>query len=145
MRRCTLHNRRTKQPLCIHVRIASNFITRMVGLLATRDLPPNHGLWIKPSNSIHTLGMRFAIDVVALDREGTVLRFVEAVKPWRIVAMPRHTRSVLELPAGHLRQHPLTIGDVAIPVYSEAGSKQMKKRQSHGSSVHPAADSSLIH
>ena len=117
-RRCTLINRRTQAPLCAHVRVAGNFFTRLVGLLAHHELPPHHGLWLQPSNGIHTMGMRFAIDVVGLDRHGVVVKTAEAVQPWRIVGMPRGTRSVVELPAGHLRAHPVHVGDIAFAAYS---------------------------
>lgn len=116
-RRCTLINRTRGVPLCAEVRIAETFFRRLVGLLAHRELRAGQGLWLQPSTGIHTLGMRFAIDVVALDREGKVLKYVEHVKPWRVVGMPRKTRSVVELPAGHLRAHPIGIGDLAFPAY----------------------------
>lgn len=112
-RRCTVMNNRTHAPICGEVRIARTFLTRLVGLLAHRELAPDRGLWLQPSTGIHTLGMRFNIDVLALDRDGTVLKIVEDLKPWRIVGMPRKTRSVIELPAGHLRKHSVQVGDQA--------------------------------
>lgn len=117
-RRCTVVNGRTQTPICAEVRIARTFFTRLVGLLAHRELPPNRGLWLQPSTGIHTLGMRFNIDVLGLDRDGAVVKIVEDLKPWRIVGMPRKTRSVIELPAGHLRQHPVQLGDQACPGFT---------------------------
>ncbi|MGH9371940.1 MAG: DUF192 domain-containing protein, partial [Vicinamibacterales bacterium] len=59
-------------------------------------------LWIVPSRGVHTWGMRFAIDVVALDDCGVVVDRVSALKPWRIRLPRRGTAGVLELPSGSL-------------------------------------------
>ncbi len=55
-----------------------------------------------PSRGVHTCGMRFAIDVVALDERGVVIDCVVDLKPWRIRLPRRGTAGVLELPAGTL-------------------------------------------
>jgi len=70
-----------------------------VGLMTLRSLPPGEGLWIDPCAGVHTLGMRFPIDVVFLDPDLSILRVAEAVPPGRVRLAPRGTRSVLELPA----------------------------------------------
>jgi uncharacterized membrane protein (UPF0127 family) len=77
---------------------ASSFIARMFGLLWRRPLERAEALWIKPCASVHTLGMRYAIDVVFLDREGAVVGVRNALAPRRMAAA-RRARSVLELPA----------------------------------------------
>jgi uncharacterized membrane protein (UPF0127 family) len=73
--------------------------TRMRGLLGRRGLDPDEGLLIRPTNAIHMLFMRFAIDAVFLDEELAVLRVVPELKPWRMAA-ERGAKAVLELPAG---------------------------------------------
>ena len=115
---CTLMNPRTATPVCEEVTIAKTFLTRLIGLLGKRQLGATEGLWLKPSNGIHTLFMRFPIDVVAFDRHGTVVKTAENVRPWRILGVPRKTRSVLELPAGHLARNPIRIGEQAWPTYA---------------------------
>jgi len=45
----------------------------MVGLLGKARLDPGKGLLIVPSSGVHTWGMRFPIDVVALNRHLRVL------------------------------------------------------------------------
>jgi uncharacterized protein len=62
-------------------------------------LRDDEGLWLDPCGGIHTWGMRYAIDVLFLDREMRVLRVARNVRPWRMVFAPRGTRSVVELPA----------------------------------------------
>ena len=107
---CTLTESETGTTFCKNVTIANSFLSRLIGLLGSHELPANHGLWLQPSNGIHTLFMRFPIDVVAFDRNGTVLKTLENVQPWRVVGVPLKTRSVLELPAGHLARYPLAVG-----------------------------------
>ena len=138
--RCTLMNRRTQAPLCEEFLFAGSIFTRLVGLLAHRALPPHHGLWLQPSNGIHTMGMRFSIDVVGLDRHGIVVKTAESVQPWRIVGMPRGTRSVVELPAGHLRNNPVQVGDIAFATYTNQ--IECKKPKSSMTLAH-AEDSGL--
>lgn len=56
--------------------------TRMVGLLAHRELGAGDGLVLRPCGMVHTCFMRFAIDVVFADREGLVLRLVDTLRPF---------------------------------------------------------------
>ncbi len=115
---CTLMNPRTARPVCEEVVIAKTFVSRLVGLLGRRELRHGQGLWLRPSNGIHTLFMRFPIDVVAFDRHGTVVKTIQNLRPWRIAHVPLKTRSVLELPAGHLNRNPITVGEQAWPTYA---------------------------
>jgi uncharacterized membrane protein (UPF0127 family) len=82
------------------VRVASTFLARFVGLMNRSSLAAEEGLLFVPGGSIHTLWMRFAIDVIFLDEQWKVLRIVAQVPPWRVVRSPRRTRYVLELAAG---------------------------------------------
>lgn len=77
---------------------ASSFTARMFGLLGRRPLDRGEALWLKPCASVHTLGMRYSIDVVFLDRDGAVIDVRSALAPRRVAASG-NARSVLELPA----------------------------------------------
>lgn len=83
----------------LRIGLALSWWRRAVGLLATARLDDPCGLWIRPCNSVHTLGMRYPIDVVFLDAQGRVTKLVPALKPWRAAGC-RGARSVLELRAG---------------------------------------------
>lgn len=72
---------------------------RLRGLLGRLSLPAGEGLLLPRTPSVHTCGMRFAIDVVFLDGDDIVVRVVEALSPWRF-AGGRGARAALELPAG---------------------------------------------
>lgn len=81
------------------VRVATSFYSRCIGLIGRRRLGDDEGLLLAPGGSVHTLWMRFAVDVVFLDGRGTVLKVVSDVAPWRIVFAPPRARHVLELNA----------------------------------------------
>lgn len=84
------------------VAVADTRATRAVGLLSRNGLEPGEALWIVPSRGVHTWGMRFAIDVAALDARGVVIDQVSGLRPWRIRLPRRGTAGVLELPSGTL-------------------------------------------
>ena len=64
-----------------HVALAQSFLQRLRGLLGRPPLRAKQALWLAQCNSIHTLGMRYPIDVVFLDRAGKVTKVCEAVPP----------------------------------------------------------------
>jgi uncharacterized membrane protein (UPF0127 family) len=79
--------------------VADTSAERRTGLLNRHRLDPGEGLWIRPCESVHTFFMKFAIDLVYLDRQQKVRKVRSAVRPWRLSAcLTAH--SVLELPAG---------------------------------------------
>jgi uncharacterized membrane protein (UPF0127 family) len=79
------------------MRVANGFRARLLGLAFRRRAA--EPLLIPRCRSVHTFGMRFAIDVVFLDAGGRVLRVVKRVPPCRIVSC-RGARAVVEIPAG---------------------------------------------
>ncbi len=83
--------------------IADRFWSRFCGLQFRRSLAPGDGILLAPCASIHTMWMRFPIDVAMLDREGRTLAVRQAIRPWRLVFAPRGTHAVLEVSAGTLR------------------------------------------
>jgi uncharacterized protein len=83
----------------MRIRTALRWWTRAVGLLATASLEDPCGLWISPCNSVHTLGMRYAIDVVFMRADGTIAKVVERLPPWRAAGC-LNAKSTLELRAG---------------------------------------------
>src|ERR1700752_2796602 len=81
-------NTNTGRLLAERVGIAATRATRAIGLLRHKELPEGEGLWIVPSRGVHTWGMRFAIDVIALDESGRIVDLAEDLKPWRM-RLPR--------------------------------------------------------
>lgn len=78
--------------------LASNWWQRARGLLGTSSCPAQ-GMLFPKCKSIHTLGMRYSIDVVYLNPINQVLSIERALKPWRLSFGPKGSSQCLELPA----------------------------------------------
>ncbi len=95
-----------------NVTIARSMLSRARGLMFRTSLAPDSGMLIDPCSSIHMFFMRFAIDVLYVDRDDRVVRAQRAIKPWRIG--PIHTRGakyVVELPVGTIESSKSQAGD----------------------------------
>lgn len=90
--------------------VANTFADRFTGLLKRDRLGRDEGLLLSPGGSIHTLGMRFAIDVLFLDRHMRVLKVASAMPPWRAVLAPAGTEFTLELASGRSAAAAIGIG-----------------------------------
>ena len=77
------------------VLVAASFRARLLGLALLEEMPPDCVLRLPRCSSIHTFGMRFAIDVVFLDRGGRVLRLERSVGARRVLRC-RGAAEVLE-------------------------------------------------
>lgn len=92
------------------IEIADTSAKRRTGLLKHPGLAPGEGLWIVPCESVHTFFMKFAIDLVYIDRDRVVRKVRDAVKPWRMsICLSAH--SIIELPAGVVRASGTQAGD----------------------------------
>lgn len=99
--------------LATDLRVADTHWTRLRGLLATgsEEFGAGRGLWIVPCRGVHTLAMRFAIDVVYLDGKQIVVHIEEKLRPWRFAPVRMQAQTVLELPESTLRATGTAIGD----------------------------------
>jgi uncharacterized membrane protein (UPF0127 family) len=120
MRRMVARNISLNRILADRVGVADTRATRAVGLLSRDGLEPGEALWIVPSRGVHTWGMRFAIDVLALDQAGTVIDLVSNLKPWRLRLPRRGTAGVLELPAGTVAASGTAVGHHVLLEMAEA-------------------------
>ena len=96
----------------LKVKIADTFISRFRGLMLQKQLKPGHGLIITKCNSVHMMFMRFAIDVVYLDKNFCIRKIVRNLKPWIGVSMCIGAHCVLELKAGEADRLNLQIGQI---------------------------------
>jgi len=94
------------------VELASTSLTRLWGLLGRRGLDAGGGLWIVPSSGVHTIGMRFPIDVVGLDKDLRVIKLWRGLVPYRVTSVSLKMHSVLELSPGRIRESRIDVGDV---------------------------------
>jgi uncharacterized membrane protein (UPF0127 family) len=94
-------------------RVATSFATRLRGLMGVAELPPESGLLLPRTRSVHTHFMRFPIDVVFLDDERRILAIRPALRPWRF-ASAKGASSVLELAAGECERLGLAEGHALV-------------------------------
>ena len=90
--------------------LADTSAKRRTGLHKHTHLEPGTGLWIVPCESVHTFFMKFAIDLVYVDRKHVVRKVRHAVPAWRMSAC-LSAHSILELPPGTARQSGTVAGD----------------------------------
>jgi uncharacterized membrane protein (UPF0127 family) len=81
-------------------RVAGSILQRIFGLHLVPRLKPGEGLLLPGATTIDTTFMRYAIDLVFLDRSLRVTRTVPSLPPWRMVLRTAGGRDCLELPAG---------------------------------------------
>ncbi len=95
-----IQNLTRQQTLADRAERAESFWSRFRGLLGRSGLEPGEGMVFEPCNSVHMIGMRFAIDVLHLDKQGNVVRIVPSLRPNRLGPLVWRSHVVVELPAG---------------------------------------------
>lgn len=90
--------------------IADTSATRRTGLLKHQTLEPGQGLLIVPCEGVHTIGMKFPIDVVFLNKKKKILKIRPDMGKWRMSLCLR-AHSVLELPSGMVDKTGTRVGD----------------------------------
>lgn len=106
-----LINRSKKNMIIRNLHVADGFWSRLKGLMRKRDLPEDEGLLIVPCNSVHSMFMRFPIDLLFLDRDFKVIKIVEVFKPWKATPIIRGCYQVVELRAGVVKKMGVSIRD----------------------------------
>ena len=107
-----LVNTRNGEVLAERVETARSPWRRLRGLLGRRELPAGEALRIEPCTSIHTFFMRFPIDAAFLRGDGTVLRAISDLRPFRATRIYPGAAMVVELPAGTLGRTGTVAGDL---------------------------------
>jgi len=106
-------NRTRRAFLATQLCLAGTPWSRLRGLMCTdaASFRRGQGLWIVPSRGVHTLAMRFPIDVVYLDEHKVVIHAEHNLRPWRVAPVRLGAASVLELPSNTLNSTRTVVGD----------------------------------
>lgn len=88
--------------------VASSWSARTRGLLGRDGI--EGALLLRPAMSVHTLGMRFPLDVAFCDADMVVIATVH-MEPWRLGMPRRRARCVIEAEAGAFAEWQLRVGD----------------------------------
>ena len=97
--------------LATHTEIADTPLKRLRGLLGRKALPVNHALVIRPCQSIHMFFMRFAIDVIFLDKNQHVIGLCAHIKPFQLSPIFWKSSCAIELSVGTIDKTHTQIGD----------------------------------
>jgi uncharacterized membrane protein (UPF0127 family) len=92
------------------VRRADTLFEKTRGLLGRSSPKQGEGMFFPACRSIHTFGMAYSIDLVFLDRQGTIVSLFTHLKPFRL-SLCRSAASALELAAGEIDRLGLKPGD----------------------------------
>jgi hypothetical protein len=94
-----------------HLLTADTFVKRLKGLMFSENLPAGHGLLIRPCQSIHTFFMKYSIDVLYISKDLEIVSMDEMLMPAKVGKLQKKAHSVLELPAGTIRNTETKIGN----------------------------------
>jgi uncharacterized protein len=109
-------NRTRGTILCHHIEDAGGLSGQSRGLLGRDGLDPGHGMLFvrgrfEPFMWMHMFFMRFAIDIIFLDRLDTVVRISHVLKPWRVSPVVFGASKAIELEAGAALRSDTQVGD----------------------------------
>jgi uncharacterized membrane protein (UPF0127 family) len=108
-----VYNKTRETFVATEANVADSYLRRLVGLLGKtrRWAQLGRGLWIVPSQGVHTIGMLFPIDLIFLGKEKQVVHIEEHIRPFRISKVSLKATSVLELPPHTIYRSGTRVGD----------------------------------
>lgn len=110
-RRYCVFNKTRESFLSLSVAAADTHFTRLRGLLGRMRLKSDEGIWVVPSQGVHTIGVVFAIDVIYLDSDHRVIHLSESFGTFRVGPIRPDCASVLELPMRTIYSSQTQLGD----------------------------------
>ncbi len=106
----TIRNLSKNTVLGDRIEAADTSEKRRTGLLKHTGLGTGEGLWIVPCEGVHTFGMKFAIDVVYVNKKKQVVK-VRPNMVQRRISLCLRAHSVVELPVGVIEATMTVPGD----------------------------------
>ncbi|GAC1533837.1 MAG: hypothetical protein NVS2B17_02020 [Candidatus Velthaea sp.] len=89
----------------------TTWLKRNIGLIGRPALERGEGLWLERCWGIHTVGVRFPLDVLFLGDDFRVVGFARCVQPGRLALINAFSKHVIEMPAGTLDAADVLVGD----------------------------------
>jgi uncharacterized protein len=106
-----LKNATTGTVLAKHVKRARTPWRRIIGWLHRSSISIEEGLFFDHCCTIHTVGMRTAIDVLFLDELFCISDIMPNVEPGRLHVSKPDAHSILEMGPGFIARHDVLVGD----------------------------------
>ncbi|HUZ48942.1 MAG TPA: DUF192 domain-containing protein [Candidatus Dormibacteraeota bacterium] len=117
----SFENQATGEVVARKVLAPKGWCGRNLGLLTRSSIDADEGLWINRCFGIHTIGMRFPIDVVFLDDAFRIVSIRRDVRPGCLAVAQANATHVVELRAGTCEEFDMLCGDRMRFVQSASG------------------------
>ncbi|NNF27790.1 MAG: DUF192 domain-containing protein [Gemmatimonadetes bacterium] len=91
---------------------ANHILARLRGFLMRPEPARGEGILFSPCKGVHMYGMKFALDVLFLDREGRVVSVFPDLAPGERTPLQKRAYHALELPTGTIRSSGTQVGDL---------------------------------
>ena len=99
----TLLAQKSRAKLVSQLVQARGFSKRLRGLIGSKGLKEEEGLWIPFCSSVHTFFMGFPIDIIFTDREMRIVSLFENIRPGKMIFGGWKSRHVFEIKAGRIQ------------------------------------------
>lgn len=100
----------SEKVICDRLEVADTFFKRFWGLMLKPCPKDGEGIIFYNCNAIHMFFMRYPIDVLFLDINGSILKIVDNLKPWKISSCTK-SATVIELAPGFCTKIGIKLGD----------------------------------
>ena len=104
-------NRTREAFLSFKLGVADTHLSRLRGLLGMRSFKHYDGLWVVPSQGVHSIGVVFPVDLIYLDEHDCVVHLEEHFKPFRLGPYKAACYSVLQLRVRTIYNSDTQLGD----------------------------------
>lgn len=121
----------------------AGFIGRLTGLLGRRAMATHTCLWLDRCAAVHTIGMRFSVDLAFVSLEGSVLCVEQSVPAGR-VRWTRGAQAVIEANAGALQRWGVRPGSHVAVRACAAGTTGIGARQRGSATIEFVAAAMLV-
>ncbi len=109
-----VYNKTKEKLVAQHVTVAGSIFARMKGLLGKKCLKDGEGMYFEPCSSIHTLFMKFPIDVLFIDKGNIVIHIIKTLKPFRFSGVYINAKACIELASGVVDLSSTEVGDTLL-------------------------------
>lgn len=104
-------NKRTGANIASRAKIAKSFLAKAVGLLLKKSFEHGEGLVFERCNGVHTLFLRFELDLIYVNKEKIVTKVIENFPKGKFSPFAFKASDLIELPAGTIKNTGTMIGD----------------------------------
>lgn len=116
--------------LSLGITPADTIFSRLKGLIGRLKMRSDEGLWMIPSNGVHTWGVLFPLDLIYLDENLRVIYVNEHFPRFKVAPLRIHAASVLELPTHTIYSSQTQLGDQLLICAPEEIEDRLMRRSS---------------